>query len=364
MQLTPTLVIYETPETIALEWATLVGSPLPIEGVLAKFARDLTNVVTRLEDVPEKPADVPQFAEGQVVASLLRITLENAVPEDVLAAHVTFFVEKSWLKANNIHKWSILVQRFDESTKRWVSTPTKRVRETGERVFYTVALPGFSLFAITGSTELPALKFEVSDLKIEPGEVDLAQKVRISAKVTNITTADEGFTASLWIDDQVEESVAVLVKAKGSERVSFDVLAAVGVHKVRIDRQIGSFEVVLPAIAGDINADSVVDLRDLAILARSFGKRVPPAIAEADINGDRIVDLRDLAILGRNFRPAVVVVGDANADGVVDLRDLAIVSRSFRAVAGEAGYEPGADFNRDGVIDLRDLAMLAANFGS
>ena len=67
----------------------------------------------------------------------------------------------------------------------------------------------------------------------------------------------------------------------------------------------GGFGGEAPRIAprGDINGDLIVDVRDLAIIASSFGKAVgiPGFRAEADLNGDGLVDIRDLAILAANF---------------------------------------------------------------
>ena len=362
VQVTPTLAVYQVPETMAQQWATLVDSQMFVERLLAKFAHDLKDVEIRLEDVQEKPADVPGLPTGQVVANFLRITANNATPEDMITAHITFFVEKSWLRSHGLHKWSLLLQRFDEGMGWWVAFPTKRVSETENRIFYTAAIPGFSLFAITGSTDLPGPRFQVSELNIEPERVDLGQKVTITARVNNITTSDDTLPISLWIDGQIEESRVVTIPANGSETVSFEALSPVGLHEARIDRLMESFQVVLAPLMGDINEDRLVDLRDLSILARFFGQGAPPGGLGADINGDEVVDLRDLAILARNIRPVAVVPGDANADGLVDLRDLAILARSFGRAAGTPEYEPEADFNRDGIVNLRDLAMLAANF--
>jgi CHRD domain len=60
---------------------------------------------------------------------------------------------------------------------------------------------------------------------------------------------------------------------------------------------------------------------------------VPPYPCVGDLNADNVVDLADLAILLGNFGGAGgPCQGDANADGVVDLADLAIILGSFGAV--------------------------------
>lgn len=53
----------------------------------------------------------------------------------------------------------------------------------------------------------------------------------------------------------------------------------------------------------DINGDSIVDMRDLGIVARAFGSTEGSELwnANADINGDKKIDMRDLGIVARNF---------------------------------------------------------------
>jgi hypothetical protein len=55
--------------------------------------------------------------------------------------------------------------------------------------------------------------------------------------------------------------------------------------------------------------------------------------------------------------------GDVNMDGVVDYKDLAMLAASYGRKENELGFNANADFNRDGIIDYKDLAILAANYG-
>lgn len=56
----------------------------------------------------------------------------------------------------------------------------------------------------------------------------------------------------------------------------------------------------IPAIAGDVDANGVVDIYDLRLVANSFNT-TPPSYPPADINKDGIVDIFDLVIVGKNF---------------------------------------------------------------
>ena len=93
---------------------------------------------------------------------------EGVEEGDLAAVHMTFFVEKSWIAANDIHKWSLEFNRLDEETSEWVPFSAKRVREDEERIFYTGVLPGFSMIAITGSKLSTTPTFTVTDLRVVP----------------------------------------------------------------------------------------------------------------------------------------------------------------------------------------------------
>ena len=172
-------------------WFKMVGSPAPINSILGKFTRDLSDVKVTLADLAALPEGAPALPTGLIVNSLFSINIESVESKDVAAAHVSMFVEKSWLRANEVQKWSIQFNRLDTQRNAWVPSPSKRVREDQERVFYTVVVPGFSDIAITGSKDLQELFFVVGDLTIVPATPGPGDDVTISARVTN-TGADTG----------------------------------------------------------------------------------------------------------------------------------------------------------------------------
>jgi len=57
------------------------------------------------------------------------------------------------------------------------------------------------------------------------------------------------------------------------------------------------------------------------------------------------------------------LAGDINEDNKVDIRDLTIVARSFGCFEGEPGYDPAADVNGDGIVEMRDLRIVAYYLG-
>jgi len=56
-------------------------------------------------------------------------------------------------------------------------------------------------------------------------------------------------------------------------------------------------------------------------------------------------------------------VGDVNYDGVVDIKDLALAAKSFGSSPGDKRWDQELDLNGDDKCDIRDLAIIAKNFG-
>ena len=217
--------------------------PAPIEKILGKFTKRLTDVRISVEDLTEKPAVAPAFPPEQFVNAFFSIEIENAEPQDIAAVHITFFVEKTWLEANELQKWSIRLNRFDQQAIAWVPFPSKRVGEDEERITYTVVVPGFSAFAITGSKELPAQIFQVTDLGIAPIAPRAGQEITISANVTNTSSAQAVYPANLWLDDTIEVTQLITVPAGETESIVFAVSKPEGIYRVRVERLVGEFAV-------------------------------------------------------------------------------------------------------------------------
>jgi hypothetical protein len=55
--------------------------------------------------------------------------------------------------------------------------------------------------------------------------------------------------------------------------------------------------------------------------------------------------------------------GDINRDSKVDIKDVAIAAMAFGSYPGDPRWNPMADENEDGKIDVKDIATIAKNFG-
>lgn len=63
------------------------------------------------------------------------------------------------------------------------------------------------------------------------------------------------------------------------------------------------------------------------------------------------------------IRPVFALVGDVNGDGKVDMKDLGLVARSFGATPSSPRWNAVCDLNGDGIINIKDLGIVARHFG-
>jgi len=59
----------------------------------------------------------------------------------------------------------------------------------------------------------------------------------------------------------------------------------------------------------------------------------------------------------------VALVGDINADGIVDITDIYLIALAFGAMPPDPRYNPNLDIIYDGIIDISDIYTAAIHFG-
>ena len=246
VQVSPVQFEYTLPETAVDKWATLMVGPPPVDRVLGRFTGQIAQVRTTLEVLDQPPAGAPALASGRIGNSLFRIDIKNALPSDISAIYVTFFVDKSWLLANEAHRWSILFHRFDEQRDAWVPFPAKPIQEDDQRILYSVLLPGLSTVTITGSTDIPAQLFQVSDLVIEPKTPIAEADFTVAVQVTNTGGVAAVYPAYLWVNDQIDAVQAIDVAPGETVPVQFTVRRPAGLYEVRVERLLDTFRVRQP----------------------------------------------------------------------------------------------------------------------
>jgi len=104
---------------------------------------------------------------------------------------------------------------------------------------FTVVAPG---------PPLPIAVVSVTNLSIEPAQVEPNEAVTVSVVVANTGDTEGSYTVVLKIDDVKEAERQVTVPAGGSQDVSFSVTREeAGTYSVEVDGLSGSFTVVTPA---------------------------------------------------------------------------------------------------------------------
>lgn len=116
----------------------------------------------------------------------------------------------------------------------------------------------------------------------------------------------------------------------------------------------------------DVNADGVVNILDLLLVASNIGTSGPHV---ADVNGSGSVDINDLVAVANVFSnptssACTCLREDVNRDGVVDILDLNLVASNIgvSTVGHNAGHV--ADVNGDCYVNIQDLVLVAAAFGN
>ncbi len=241
-------ILVKAPELRSGEWVNFFDqSSLTFTSLSLKSTEDLKDVKASLKTlIGGTPAGVRWPSHGSAYKSLFfDISLENIESEEIGAIRVTFELEKDSLEVMSHHKWSILLNRWDEAGEEWISIPTKRIDEDSDSVYYSAVMPGSSsIFCITGSQGIPAPKYEFSNLSIAPGEVTTGDETTISCDISNLSEQEQSCPVTLWINKMAESCQEVEVPAGEGTQVSFTVQRNdPGEYGVRIGRLMGGFTV-------------------------------------------------------------------------------------------------------------------------
>lgn len=119
--------------------------------------------------------------------------------------------------------------------------------------------------------------------------------------------------------------------------------------------QIEPAEVVSPATPGDVNGDTLVDVRDVeAVFAAAANSS---ADSTFDVNEDGQIAASD----GTHIVETILQTkaGDLDLNGKVEFADFLVLSTNF----GKAGSYADGDADGDGLVAFADFLLLSTNFG-
>ncbi len=268
-------------------------------GILSQFQERTAGATERkLEDITPTTAGtlrskLPAPPVGELVAALIRLAPSGFPILDLIAGHVTFAVEKSWLDENGIHPWSVKFSVYDIEQRYWQLSSAKRVREDAERVYYSTVVPAFSTWAVLGSEEPPAPSFRVDDLAIAPAQANEGEPASVEARITNLTQEQIAPILTVYLDSIADSAQRVVLGPNEARTVTFELQPREGVHEVRLDRLTGELTVgpagAAPAGAapdeatptGDTDGESTDGAGTLVAIAIAAAAAVVIAVAAA-----------------------------------------------------------------------------------
>jgi len=139
---------------------------------------------------------------------------------------------------------------------------------------------------------IPA-SFTITDLAVEPEEVEIGDKVTISAKVTNVGEAEGSYTLALEIDGVVEETEILKLAGRTSTTIEFRVTRETpGNYSVKVGELETEFTVKEPTAAFEIS-DLTVNPEEaeagdevkVSVTVANVGKKEGSYTVALEING-------------------------------------------------------------------------------
>ena len=124
------------------------SNPVRIESVTVIPAPSVTGEILCL--VKDASRDSHPMPAGLNVAGLAEIDLVWIREDAIREGTVSFSIDRNWLEGNKITPASIVMLRFADG--KWNELSTTFNREDQGRDYFTVSLPGFSVFAIAAKS--------------------------------------------------------------------------------------------------------------------------------------------------------------------------------------------------------------------
>ena len=192
---------------------------------------------------------VPDLRTGRVIKDYLQINPQNFTTENVKSGYVTLSLDESWLTTNNIHQWSLEFSRFDTNQQAWKPSLVKRIGKSGSNVLFSLPLPGFSTWSISGSTEAPEIHFTVDSMTVYPAKITAGETASVTVNLKNVKNQSGEYFLSLWVNDQVHETKRVVIAPNYTVAIRFDIKPTnAGKYSLRVDSFKGELTVDAAAV--------------------------------------------------------------------------------------------------------------------
>ena len=188
-----------------------------------------------------RPFEMPAFPAEQSAHKLFRLTVGAGADSGFAVGYITFSIDKSWLEENDIHPWSVLLNRHNVDSGFWEFAPAQYVGEDETTVQYRQLVPEFSTWSITGRSTAPEAGFKVENLRVDsPGA---RVPTEFTVQVTNLTSGPLTPLLGVYVGSVPAKTHRVLLEPNEQKDVTLTVRFEEGTYDVRVDRLRGSVNV-------------------------------------------------------------------------------------------------------------------------
>jgi len=204
--------------------------------------------------VDESPPDPPK--DAYIIGLAYDFTPDGATFDPAITLNWSYDPETL---PEGAAEEDLFIAYYDEDAGKWVELDC--VVDT-ENNTITASVAHFTTFAIIGTVTPPAppapAAFSVSSLSVLPAEVEPGETVTITVLVANTGGEAGSYQVTLVINDLVEATKEVTVRAGLSKEVTFSVTKEeAGSYAVTVDGRSGSFTVVTVVVPPEPAAFSV-----------------------------------------------------------------------------------------------------------
>ena len=241
-------------------WVQEDGRP-PVVSVAGRFASPPDRLRVRVTGLPlgvistkptptpgtasafsARPFEMPAFPEHQSAHKLFRLTVGSGADSGFGTGYITFSVDKSWMDENDIHPWSVLLDRHNVESGFWEFAPAQYVGEDEDTLRYRQLVPEFSTWAITGRSTAPEAEFKVEDLAVasSPGA---GVPTEFTVQVANLTAGPLTPLLGIYVDSVPSATHRVLLEPNEQKEVTLSVRLNEGSYGIRVDRLTASVSV-------------------------------------------------------------------------------------------------------------------------
>ncbi len=118
---------------------------IPVNNTIEDIEIESENDITRAEIKILYPKTIKYPAPEREVYNYIKIEKQNLT--NINKTTIRFFVNKSWIKKNNINTSTIILERYSNG---WKKLNTTKTGEDFEKLWFKSVFSGLSLFAVTG----------------------------------------------------------------------------------------------------------------------------------------------------------------------------------------------------------------------